>query len=47
MGSHVFAWAGLDHNPPTLHLPPTMIGMRGVHYHAQLLVGMGSCELFA
>jgi hypothetical protein len=34
-----------DHNPP-IYLP-TVAGMTGVYHHTQLLVEMGSHELFA
>jgi hypothetical protein len=40
-----YTWTGLDHNPPTSVSPST--GITGMYHHAQLVVEMGCCELFA
>jgi hypothetical protein len=44
----LYAWASVDHSPPvSASLHSYAVGMTGVYHHAQPLVEMGSCELFA
>jgi hypothetical protein len=45
IGPHIFAWVGPDHDPLTYAFH--IADMTGAHHHTQLLIDMGSHELFA
>jgi hypothetical protein len=44
IGSYVYAWAGLDHDPGSVYVS-YVAGVIGMSYCAQMLVEMGSCSV--